>query len=551
MACPLLGLWALCEVLVPVAAGWTVDRAVLTGDVTALVTSVLAIAALFLVLSLSYRHGIRPLLAAQEHEGHALRVAVARRSLDPRGARHHRADGEVLSVASSDAERTADVLDAVALVVSAVVSLGAVAVTLLALHVPLALAVLVGAPLVSLALRGLGPLVTRRASAQQEAVAATSALATDLVRGLRVLHGLGVAPAAAARYRRSSDAALAASLRSAAADGVQLGATTLLSGAFLAAVAGAAAVLALRGDLSVGELVVVVGLAQHLSQPVRLVGAALARLAASRASAARVAALLAEEHVAPAGGLAPSGSPALHVEGLRTGRLTGLDLDVRPGELVALVAEDPADAADLLDVLAGRVPPGEVGRAVRLDGAAWADLDASAVREVVHVEPHATSLFEGTLATNLDVAPARPRSGGPTLAQALAAAGADEVVGLDPRGLDRPLLDRGAGLSGGQRQRLGLARALLADPPLLVLHEPTTAVDAVTEQTVARGLRALRHDAADPTAAPRSTLVVTAGPALLAVADRVVLVRGGRAAGTGAHADLVLADQHYRAAVLG
>ena len=553
VAVPLLGVWALCEVLVPVAAGWTVDRAVLTGDVGALVTSVLAIAALFVVLSLSYRAGIRPLLAAQEHEGHALRVAVARRALDPHGTRSPRPDGGVLSVASSDTERTADVLDALALLTSAAVSLGAVAVALLGIHVPLALGVLVGAPLVSLALRVLSPLVTRRAAAQQEAVAATSALATDLVRGLRVLHGLGAEAAASARYRRSSDAALDASLRSASADGAQLGATTLVSGAFLAAVAAVAALLALRGDVSVGELVVVVGLAQHLSQPVRLVGSAMQRLAASRASAARVAALLAEEPVSGGGGAAPAGAPSLELRGLRSGRLAGLDLVVSPGELVAVVPRDPAEAAELLDVLGGRVPPEEVGGAVRLGGVPWSELDAAAVREVVHVEPHATSLFEGTLASNLDVAPARRRPGAPTLAQALRAAGADEVVALDPRGLDRPLLDRGAGLSGGQRQRLGLARALLADAAVLVLHDPTTAVDAVTEQGVARGLRALRHggDAEERgPGTPRSTLVLSASPALLAVADRVVVLEGGRAARSGSHAELV-ADEGYRAAVLG
>jgi putative ABC transport system ATP-binding protein len=136
---------------------------------------------------------------------------------------------------------------------------------------------------------------------------------------------------------------------------------------------------------------------------------------------------------------------------------------------------------------------------------------------------------------------------------ALVAAAADEVVGLDPRGLGRPLHDGGTGLSGGQRQRVGLARALRADPPLLVLHDPTTAVDAVTEQAVARGLRDLRHGPAGPDDAvarpARSTLVLTASPALLAVADRVVLVADGRSALVGSHADLAR-HPAYREAVL-
>ncbi|ROP45661.1 ABC transporter transmembrane domain-containing protein [Pseudokineococcus lusitanus] len=560
----LLGVWALCEVLVPVVAGWAIDTAVLTGDVGALVRAVVVVAVLFTVLMLSYRTGIRPLLAAQEHEGHALRVAVARRALDPHGARGRRPDGAVLSVASSDTQRTAEALDVALLVSSAVVSLVAVAVVLLGIHVPLALAVLVLAPLVSLALQLLAPLVTRRAAAQQEAVAVTSGLATDLVRGLRVVRGLGAQGAAAERYRRSSGDALAASLRSADADGAQLGVTTLVSGLFLAGVATAAGLLAVDGQMTVGQLVVVVGLAQHLSQPVRLVGLAVQRLAGARASAARVADYLAEPPVSEPGGRAPSGSPHLVVRGLRGQGLDGLDLDVAPGELVAVVTPDPAGAATLLDVLAGRVPPPAVGDAVRLGGAPLSELDADLVRAVVHVEPHATALFEGTLEDALvrDVAGAASAGTAvdgtgarrPTVQGALAAAAADEVVGLDPRGLGRPLHDGGTGLSGGQRQRVGLARALRADPPLLVLHDPTTAVDAVTEQAVARGLRDLRHG---PAAGPddggdrpaRSTLVLTASPALLAVADRVVLVAGGRSALVGSHADLAR-HPAYREAVL-
>jgi putative ABC transport system ATP-binding protein len=107
--------------------------------------------------------------------------------------------------------------------------------------------------------------------------------------------------------------------------------------------------------------------------------------------------------------------------------------------------------------------------------------------------------------------------------------------------VDTWLGERGRTLSGGQRQRVALARALAADAPLLVLHDPTTAIDAATEARVAAGLRAHR--------AGRPTIVVTSSPTLLAVADRVVVVADGVLRARGTHAELLAADDAYREVV--
>jgi putative ABC transport system ATP-binding protein len=124
----------------------------------------------------------------------------------------------------------------------------------------------------------------------------------------------------------------------------------------------------------------------------------------------------------------------------------------------------------------------------------------------------------------------------------LAAAGADEAVEALPGGLDAPVGERGRRLSGGQRQRIALARALAADAPVLVLHEPTTAVDTVTEARIAAGVRELR--------AGRTTLVIASSPALLAVCDRVLVLQGGEIVASGTHAVLAHEDAAYRDAVL-
>ena len=113
-------------------------------------------------------------------------------------------------------------------------------------------------------------------------------------------------------------------------------------------------------------------------------------------------------------------------------------------------------------------------------------------------------------------------------------------------GLDHGVTERGASLSGGQRQRLTLARALLRRAPVLVLHEPTTAVDAVTESAVAQGITEMRHGAETRNF---TTLIVTCSPALLAATDRVVLIDGGRVVATGSHVEL-MERPDYQAAVL-
>jgi len=156
---------------------------------------------------------------------------------------------------------------------------------------------------------------------------------------------------------------------------------------------------------------------------------------------------------------------------------------------------------------------------------------------VLLAEPHHTDLFSGTIRSNV---------AGSDGAAALRASAADEVVSLHPDGLDHPIAERGASLSGGQRQRLALARALSADPPVLVLHDPTTAVDAVTEHTIAQGIRGLRHGPGSN----RTTVILTSSPAVLAQTDRVLVIDDGKVVAEGTHGSLAGTDPAYRTAVL-
>ncbi|MGH3931682.1 MAG: ATP-binding cassette domain-containing protein, partial [Pseudonocardiaceae bacterium] len=134
------------------------------------------------------------------------------------------------------------------------------------------------------------------------------------------------------------------------------------------------------------------------------------------------------------------------------------------------------------------------------------------------------------------------RVGQAGIESALSVAAVDEVAQSLPRGVDTVISERGRSLSGGQRQRVALARALVTDAPVLLVHDPTTAVDAVTEARIAAGIREARRG--------RTTIMVTTSPALLAVTDRVVVLDGGTITVEGRHADLVGEHESYRAAVL-
>jgi putative ABC transport system ATP-binding protein len=524
----------LCEVAVPILIGVIVDRAIVTGSVHAIVLWIAALAALFLTLTVVYRYGARLLMGAIAQEGHLLRVELSRTILDPRGIRTPHKVGELLSISSTDADETAWLLDYLPRMVGAVVATLACGVVLVRIDPTLGLMVLVGVPIVMAALQLTAPFIARRVEEQQARIGRATALATDLISGHRPLQGIGAQRSAAQRYRVASRNSLTATLHAARLESAHAGAAAAAGALAAMAVAVAGAAFALSGDLTLGQLITVIGLAQFLAEPFTVLATLPSSVAESRASANRVATVLAAPFRDPAatsprasqpidGG--PRAALAVHDDA------TGLSFDVAAGEFVAVLAADPRDATTVMEVLS------DPGRgATRVDGTALRDIPLDRRRSTLIVEHHRGDLFSGTLQSNLDLAGADDAA----IHAALQASCARDVVDLHPDGLAHRVTERGASLSGGQRQRWTLARALAADPDVLVLHDPTTAVDTVTEQAIADGLRALRA------ARGRTTVVLTSSPALLAAADRVVLVADGRVRRAGAHADLVEADTRYR-----
>ncbi|WP_079041864.1 ABC transporter ATP-binding protein [Streptomyces aureus] len=529
-----------CEALVPVVIGATIDTAVATGSSEALWRLLVVLAVLFLVLSTCYRTSARITEGSGELAAHRLRLDLAARVLDPRGgADANRLPGALTSIATNDARRVGSVATVIAYGVSAVAALVISAVALLRISVPLGLLVLLGIP----PLLWLGHRISRpleqRSEAEQERAAHASGVAADLVSGLRVLKGMGAESAAVARYRTTSQDSLSAALRAARSRAGHEGAVLALTGVFIAVIGVVGAYLAMDGSISVGDLVAAVGLAQFLLGPFQLLGYVNAELAQGRASAKRIAEVLASPEAVRTGHDVPADGAAGHValRGVTLGALRGVDLELPAGSLTGIVARDAAAANDLLVCLAREADPSE--GAVELDGAPLTSLDPDALRRVVLVAHHDADLFESTLLDNVRAGAADDTS---AVERALRASAADDVARLLPDGGDTLLAERGRSLSGGQRQRVALARALAADRPVLVLHDPTTAVDTVTESHIADRLREVRRD--------RTTILVTTSPALLAVTDRVIVLEDGVVQATGRHTELLAADATYRAAVL-
>ncbi|MEA5361462.1 ABC transporter ATP-binding protein [Amycolatopsis sp., V23-08] len=522
------------EALVPVVIGVVIDQAVAGGSVWTLLLWLAVLGVLFAGLSTSYRLGARAGERAAERAAHELRLDLGRRVLHPGGgAETGNLAGELVSIGTSDAKRVGQLNGVLPFGIAGLAGLLVSAVVLLTMSIPLGLLVLLGTPPMLYLAHLVGKPLERRSEAEQERSAFASGIATDLVAGLRVLKGVGAERAAVDRYRRTSQDSLKATLKAARAQAWHNGALLALTGIFIALVALVGGNLAAAGDITIGDLVAAVGLAQYLITPFSIFSWVNGELAQGRASAGRIADVL---NAPPAVGEGTATLPApapghVRLSALGRGALRNVDFEARPGELLGVVATDPAAATDLLDCL-GRAANPATG-SVSVDAVDLSTVDPSRVREVVLVAAHDADLFAGTVAENVE--------SGPRVAEAMSAAAVDEVASALPDGVATAVSERGRSLSGGQRQRVALARALAVDAPVLVLHDPTTAVDTVTEARIAAGLAELRRG--------RTTILVTTSPALLAATDRVVLLDDGRIACEGSHTELA-GRADYRAAVL-
>ncbi|HEV2930136.1 MAG TPA: ABC transporter ATP-binding protein, partial [Propionibacteriaceae bacterium] len=479
--------------------------------------------------------------------------------------------GEVLSVAAGDADEFGALTEIVSRAIGALAAYLVIAALVLSTSFWLGVMVLVTAPMiVMLALPLLGPL-QRREEVERTRSAELTGMATDIVAGLRILRGIGGERTFARNYagqsQRTRQAGVAAGVWQSAVEGCSV----LFSGLFLVVLTWLGAREVVAGRLTVGELISFFGYAVFMVWPIQTFFELAQRAVRSFVSAGKAVAVL-------------SGQPPwrtlshplrLPDRGDLHDEQSGFTAE--HGRLTMIVSAVPDDAAALADRLGRYLPPdhdpvsleaadglsGRRARRVRerqqaelarlaeheqaLAGQKWgvsvgpvdlADVPIAAVRERIVVSDSASQVFAGTLQEAIDP------HGRLSLDQAeavLYTAAAEDVFTALDGGWQGQLEERGRGLSGGQRQRVVLARVLAREPDILVLVEPTSAVDAHTEALIAERLAAYRTG--------RTTIVTTGSPLLLHHADRVALLSGGVVTAYGTHEELLRTDRGYRSVV--
>ncbi|MEW1633460.1 ABC transporter ATP-binding protein [Streptomyces sp. NPDC093801] len=458
------------------------------------------------------------------------------------------AAGEVVAVSTGDVEKIGWFVEAVSRFLAAAFAVVAICVGLLFYAPAIGVVVAAGVPFLALSVLPLLPRATRRADVQREKAGRATELASDTVAGLRVLRGIGGEELFLDRYREASQEVRRAAVRSARMWALIAAVQVLLPGALMVAVVWYGSVLVLDGRLAVGELVAAFSAVATMLYPLRHFEEIAMSYSFSRPSAqraARVLSLTRTDDGADPAAAPPAQAPA--PGGDLYDPATGVLAPA--GRFTAVVCGDPDLAGRLAERLGGHaVHPGDGDGAppsALLGGVALDGLALDVARGLVLVQDKDPVLLSGTLRELFDV----PASGAVPPPAALAAAQCGDVLdallqaapdGVDDA-MDARITERGRSLSGGQRQRLALARSLVTDPEVLVLDEPTSAVDAHTEARIADGVAALR--------AGRTTVVLASSPLLLDRADRVVLVHGGRAVAAGTHRELLRAEGRYRAVV--
>ncbi|WP_405926791.1 ABC transporter ATP-binding protein [Streptomyces sp. NBC_00035] len=532
----LMGLYQAGETAFPIALGLIVEHTLQNRSLGSLALSIAGLAVIITTVSLSWRFGMRVLQKANTTEAHRWRVRVAACGLQPVARDVDLKSGEVLTIATEDADQTADIIEVVPLLISSLVAVLVAAVALGLADIRLGLLVIVGTVAILSILSVMSKRIGASTQEQQARVARAGAKVADLIIGLRPLHGFGGNHAAFRSYRKVSTEAKHQSITVAKVNGVYAGTALALNAVLAAAVTLTAGWLAFDGQITIGELVMAVGLAQFIMEPLKLFSEMPKYVMIARASAQRMALVLSAPQVATPGTQLPAAGGDIEVDCVRYGSLRKVKFRVSAGEFVAIAAYQPRAAADLASILAMNVPPDAYEGVVRVSGQELADLSIEAVREHLLVNPYDGEIFAGTLRTNID-----PSGTSRMVPEAVEASMLTDLVALHREGLDYGVRDRGANLSGGQRQRLSLARALAADTDVLVLRDPTTAVDAVTEQLIARNIAKLRRG--------RTTLVLTSSPALLDAADRVLVLNDGAITAEDTHRNLLAKDEAYCLAV--
>ena len=346
-----------------------------------------------------------------------------------------------------------------------------------------------------------------------------------------------------ARFTRAGDATMQARLGLTWQESLfSVAVTTItLAGTALVLVVGGMHVL--DGTLTIGALLVVIAYLAAVYNPLSSIAETIGSLQQAIVSARRVREILA---LTPEAAEAPNGLDASTVEGhvrfehVRFAYddahavLDDVSFEARPGEMVAIVGLTGAGKTTLVSLVPRFFEPTH-GR-VLVDGVDVSSYGLRSLRERIALVPQEPVLFSGTLADNIRYGRLNASDG--QVEAAARAAHVHDFIQRLPQGYATEVVEAGATLSGGERQRLGIARALLKDAPILILDEPTSSLDAISEEAVFDALRRLRHG--------RTTIVIAHRLSTIRDASRILVLDGGRVVAQGTHDELLASNQLYQ-----
>jgi len=436
--------------------------------------------------------------------------------------------GEVVSVNNNDVERMARGFDNIPRLVGSALSFVFVAILLIRSAPTIGLFVVIAVPIMTFAIAPIIKPLQARESEQRQKLSNASNLAADTVAGLRVLRGIGGEEAFIARFKNASQEVRAAAVRTARTRSLLEALQIVLPGVLILVVIYFGGHLVATGKMQVGQLLSFYGYSAFLVLPLRVMTEAAQRMTSAVVSTRRVITLLSVETV-NTWGTNESPEPRAILRDGKSG------IEIRAGELLVIVSDSPLVADDLCDRLGGYVDADQV----YLGNLPLTTFTRSAVRRTIYAQEKEPAILSGTIASIFSVS----HSGRISIEEAMDAASAQDILdSLEGEGMEAEVVERGRTLSGGQRQRLAVARTLYVDAPIVILDDPSSAVDAHTEARIATRMSTLRKGS--------TTVIFSNSPLILDQADRVMLVLDGKFFTEGTHETLMANSPEYRELVM-
>ena len=459
--------------------------------------------------------------------------------------------GQLMSRSSSDLQQVQGFVVNIPIFVSQITMVLGVVVILFLSDPILAAVSLAPLPFINISARRFSNKIHPAVLAVQQEQAQLANVVEETVSGVRVIKGFGAEGVQQSKLQTEADDIRRESMKAAYIRSRFLPAIDLLPSLGLVAVLGLGGHRVITGDMTLGGLVAFNTYLTMLIWPMRNIGMTIAFGQRAASALLRVNEILSEEPAItdpskpkrlPKTGLAqPTG--ALSFQNVRFGYdightdvrvLEGLTLEVQPGESVAIVGATGSGKSTIARLLLRFYDPQTGG--IALDGVDLRELRLSELRRSVGVVFEDTLLFHDTVSSN--IAFAKPGIDSDVVVRAAKLAGAHEFIMQLPEKYDTVLGERGFSLSGGQRQRIAIARAIVADPRVLVLDDATSAVDPTKEHEIRDALATVMRG--------RTTLVIAHRPATIELADRAVLLDNGVIAASGSHHELLETNEKYR-----